>query len=154
MYNPAKERRLKLGLFIIIGLINVSVFCIWIPARLQINSTFIQVNEIWDRIEKALFAAVDMAMNTYFMWLVKSKLVSSGLTQYNLVYKYNLAMVCLSVALDVGRLRTHISHISKSNLLTCHFPSDHAHRSYVIAGRRSVSIPLPQPTCGHAPTCR
>ncbi|KAK3294399.1 uncharacterized protein B0H64DRAFT_418315 [Chaetomium fimeti] len=101
MYNPVKERRLKLGLFLIIGLINVSVFCIWVPARLQISPTWIHVNQIWDRIEKGIFAVVDMAMNIYFMWLVKSKLVSSGLTQYNLVYKYNLVMVCLSISLDI-----------------------------------------------------
>ncbi|KAH6632238.1 hypothetical protein F5144DRAFT_593039 [Chaetomium tenue] len=100
MYNPVKERRLKLGLFIAIGFINVSVFCVWIPARLQISPTIVHVNEIWDRIEKALFAAVDMAMNLYFMWLVKSKLVSNGLTQYNLIYKYNMVTVCLSMLLD------------------------------------------------------
>ncbi|KAH6856176.1 hypothetical protein B0I37DRAFT_333459 [Chaetomium sp. MPI-CAGE-AT-0009] len=101
MYDPVKERRLKQGLFILIGLINVSVFCLWVPARLQISPTFIHANEIWDRIEKGLFALVDMAMNGYFMWLVKSKLVSSGLTKYNLVYKYNLVMACVSVSLDI-----------------------------------------------------
>ncbi|KAK4145943.1 uncharacterized protein C8A04DRAFT_10092 [Dichotomopilus funicola] len=94
-------RRLKLGLLILIGLVNISVFCIWIPARLQINDTYMRINYVWDRIEKAIFAAIDFCMNAYFMWLVKSKLVSNGLTQYNRLYKYNLAMVTLSISLDV-----------------------------------------------------
>lgn len=91
-----------MSLFIIIGLLNISVFCIWIPARLQINDTYMRINNVWDRMEKAIFAAIDFFMNAYFMWLVKSRLVSNGLTQYNLIYKYNLAMVTLSISLDVG----------------------------------------------------
>lgn len=101
LYNPDKERRLKVGLAIAIGIINVSVFCIWVPARLQISETFIRANNIWDRIEKGLFATIDASLNTYFMWLVKSKLVASGLTQYNLVYRFNILMVCISISLDV-----------------------------------------------------
>jgi trafficking protein particle complex subunit 12 len=107
MYNPAKERRLKVGLLIAIGLINVSVFCIWVPARLQISPTFIRLNDIWDRLEKAIFAVIDLALNTYFMWLVKSKLVASGLTQYNVLYKYNLIIGCISISLDVSLPKTH-----------------------------------------------
>ncbi|KAJ4289407.1 hypothetical protein N0V88_006887 [Collariella sp. IMI 366227] len=101
MYNPEKERRLKVGLFIAIGLINVSVFCIWVPARLQISETFIRANNIWDRMEKAIFAVIDLCLNAYFMHLVKSKLVAHGLTQYMLVYKFNLVMVTISISLDV-----------------------------------------------------
>ncbi|KAK4125736.1 hypothetical protein N657DRAFT_688424 [Parathielavia appendiculata] len=101
LYNPEKARRLKLGLFIAIGLINISVFVIWVPARLRISETWIRINVIWDRMEKAIFAVIDMGLNGYFMWLVKSKLVAGGLKQYNLVYRYNLVMSCLSVSLDV-----------------------------------------------------
>lgn len=102
MYNPAKERRLRLGLLLAIGLINVSVFCIWVPARLQISQTYIRVNLIWDRAEKTIFAAIDLSLNTYFMWLLKSKLIASGLTQYDLVYKYNIVMVGVSISLDAS----------------------------------------------------
>jgi hypothetical protein len=102
MYNPVKERQLKVGLLIAIGVINVSVFCIWVHARLQISPTFIRLNDIWDRLEKAIFSVIDLALNTYFMWLVKSKLVSGGLTQYTVLYKYNLIIVCISISLDVS----------------------------------------------------
>jgi trafficking protein particle complex subunit 12 len=107
MYNPTKERRLKLGLLLAIGLINASVFCIWVPARLQISQGYIRVNFVWDRAEKAIFAAIDLSLNTYFMWLLKTKLIASGLTQYNLVYKYNIVMVGVSISLDVSLPRSH-----------------------------------------------
>ena len=104
MYNPQRERLLKVGLLIAIGIINISVFCIWVPARLQISQTFIRVNNIWDRIEKGIFAVIDLSLNVYFMWLVKTKLVASGLKQYNVVWKYNVLMVLISISLDVSNL--------------------------------------------------
>lgn len=109
MYDPVKQRRLKLGLLIVIGIINVSVFIIWVPARRRVSPTWIHVNNIWDRIEKAIFAAIDLALNTYFMWLVRTKLVACGLTQYNLLYKYNIVMVSVSMTLDVSSSRCQIS---------------------------------------------
>lgn len=42
---------LKGGVAVLITSINIAVYCIWIPARLQINDTYIHVNEIWDRTE-------------------------------------------------------------------------------------------------------
>lgn len=105
MYDPVKQRRLKLGLLIVIGIINVSVFIIWVPARRQVSPTWIHLNNIWDRTEKAIFAVIDLALNTYFMWLVRSKLVACGLTQYNMLYKYNIVMVSVSMTLDVSASR-------------------------------------------------
>ncbi|KAL2165614.1 hypothetical protein VTG60DRAFT_4252 [Thermothelomyces hinnuleus] len=90
-----------MGLLVAIGIINVSVFCIWVPARLQISQTFIRINNIWDRIEKVIFAVIDMSLNVYFMRLVKSKLVASGLKQYDIVWKYNVFMVFISISLDI-----------------------------------------------------
>lgn len=102
MYDPPKERLLKVGLLVAIGIINVSVFCIWIPARLQISHTFIRINDVWDRIEKSIFAVIDMSLNVYFMCLVRSKLVASGLRRYDIVWKHNVFMVFISISLDVS----------------------------------------------------
>lgn len=104
LYNPVKERRLKIGLAIAIGIINVSVFCIWVPARLQISETYIRANTIWDRAEKCIFTTIDAGLNAYFMWLVKKKLVANGLTQYNLIFRFNVVMVFISISLDVRHL--------------------------------------------------
>lgn len=141
MYDPVKERRLKVGLLIAVGIINVSVFCIWVPARLQISETFIRVNDIWDRMEKAIFAVVDMTLNTYFMWLVKSKLVASGLTQYNILFKYNLIMVCFSISLDVSLPSARLGITTNNSR-----PPDFAHRAHVSTGRCGVRTSTQAPT--------
>ncbi|KAK3324096.1 hypothetical protein B0T19DRAFT_402353 [Cercophora scortea] len=101
MYNPDRARALRIAVGIAIGMVNVSVFCIWIPARLQISPRWIQINNVWDRVEKSIFLLIDASLNWYFMWLIKSKLVANGLTKYRLVYRFNLLMVCLSISLDV-----------------------------------------------------
>ncbi|KAK3687450.1 hypothetical protein B0T22DRAFT_439081 [Podospora appendiculata] len=101
MYNPDKARTLRLAVGLAIGVVNVSVFCIWIPARLQISPRWIQVNNVWDRVEKSIFLVIDASLNWYFMWLIKSKLVANGLIKYRLVYRFNLLMVCLSISLDI-----------------------------------------------------
>ncbi|KAK1633508.1 hypothetical protein BDP81DRAFT_463251 [Colletotrichum phormii] len=98
---PAQATRLKWGVFGILLAVNISVFCIWIPARLQINDTYIQINEIWDRIEKGIFLLVDAGLNLTFIYLVKSRLIASGLTKYTALFRFNLAMIAVSMSLDV-----------------------------------------------------
>ncbi|TDZ54470.1 hypothetical protein CTRI78_v006351 [Colletotrichum trifolii] len=93
--------RLKWGVFIVLLAINVSVFCIWIPARLQISHTYIHVNEIWDRIEKGIFLLVDAGLNLTFIYLVKSRLIASGLTKYTRLFRFNLLMIAVSMSLDI-----------------------------------------------------
>ncbi|KAK6083076.1 hypothetical protein SCUP234_03904 [Seiridium cupressi] len=83
------------------GITPPSVFCIWLPARLQISETYMRVNDIWDRTEKAIFAVVDAGLNCYFMWTVRTNLISAGLVKYQPLFRFNLMMVCISVALDV-----------------------------------------------------
>ncbi|KAK4663253.1 hypothetical protein QC763_606950 [Podospora pseudopauciseta] len=101
-FNPDDARRLKLGVGLAVGVINISVFCIWLPARLQISETFINLNNIWDRVEKALFLVIDFCLNIYFMYMVRTKLIANGLKKYELVYKFNLSMIVVSLLLDVG----------------------------------------------------
>ncbi|KAK8134592.1 hypothetical protein PG984_006604 [Apiospora sp. TS-2023a] len=93
--------RMQWGCAIGLGVINVSVFCIWIPARLQISPAFVHINEIWDRVEKCIFCLMDVALNVYFVYLVRSRLISNGLTKYNRLFKFNLFMIVVSMSLDV-----------------------------------------------------
>ncbi|KAM0352894.1 hypothetical protein ACHAPU_001777 [Fusarium lateritium] len=99
--SPTIIRRLKWGIFAILAAINVSVFCIWLPARLQINQTYVDINTIWDRIEKGIFAVIDLALNFYFVYLVRSTLISYGLTKYVVLYRFNLVMVVVSISMDI-----------------------------------------------------
>ncbi|KAK0661627.1 hypothetical protein QBC41DRAFT_350630 [Cercophora samala] len=101
LFNPYHARRLKITAGLAIGLINISVFCIWLPARLQISETFIRLNNIWDRVEKALFLIIDGCLNVYFMHMVRTKLIANGLKKYEMVYKFNLSMMVVSLLLDV-----------------------------------------------------
>ncbi|KAK4159812.1 hypothetical protein QBC43DRAFT_221101 [Cladorrhinum sp. PSN259] len=101
LFDREFARRLKFGVGVAIGLVTISVFCIWAPARLQISQRWMDINRIWDRVEKALFLIIDASLNIYFMRLVRTKLIANGLTKYKLVYKFNIFMVCISIGLDV-----------------------------------------------------
>ncbi|KAH9883330.1 hypothetical protein F4778DRAFT_802517 [Xylariomycetidae sp. FL2044] len=96
-----KSRRLKWSIFSVILVINISVFCIWVPARLQINETYIHINEVWDRVEKGIFCVLDACLNLYFIHLVRSRLIANGLTKYTRLFKMNLVMISISICLDV-----------------------------------------------------
>ncbi|KAH7322403.1 hypothetical protein B0I35DRAFT_333216, partial [Stachybotrys elegans] len=93
--------RLKWGCAVGLGIINISVFCVWIPARLQISAQWIHVNEIWDRVEKVIFCLIDAGLNFYFIYLVRSRLIANGLTKYNGLYKFNILMIFVSMSLDI-----------------------------------------------------
>ncbi|KAM0560082.1 hypothetical protein ACHAPJ_004042 [Fusarium lateritium] len=86
---------------IILGLINISVFCIWIPAQMQISQKYHDINVIWDRIEKGIFLVIDACLHSYFIYLIRVKLISNGLDKYKPLLRYNLAMVAVSMCLDV-----------------------------------------------------
>lgn len=93
--------RVKWGTFALLILINISVVCIWVPANLQINEKFVAINNIWDRCQKALICVIDAALNYYFVHLVRSRLIANGLTKYTRLYRYNLFMIFVSIALDI-----------------------------------------------------
>jgi len=73
-----RAMHLKLGVAALITAINISVYCIWVPARLQISEKYEHLNVIWDRCEKVIYLLVDGALNWYFMRIVRKKLVNQG----------------------------------------------------------------------------
>jgi hypothetical protein len=106
MVSKARATRLKWIVFVIILLVNISVFVIWMPARLQINDRWIRLNAIWDRCEKVIFAVVDGVLNGYFVYLVRSRLIENGLTKYIPLYRMNIGLIGLSLSLDVRNPRS------------------------------------------------
>ncbi|KAH7112756.1 hypothetical protein B0J13DRAFT_652521 [Dactylonectria estremocensis] len=86
---------------VILGLINISVFVVWIPARLQISPIWVHVNEIYDRIEKGLFLIIDACLHLYFIYLLRVKLIANGLEKYVPLFRFNLMMVAVSMSLDI-----------------------------------------------------
>jgi len=101
MVDKRKARLIKWSLFIIVGLINISVSCVWIPALLGINQTFVTLNHIGERIEKTLFLLLDAGLNVYFLYLVRSNLISKGLSKYWPLFNFNAVIVLVSVAMDI-----------------------------------------------------
>ncbi|KAG5803636.1 hypothetical protein H9Q74_012097 [Fusarium xylarioides] len=86
MVNRHNAWKLKLIVFLVLLVINISVFCVWIPARLQISPKWIAVNA---------------GLNFYFIYLVRSRLIANGLTKYTRLYRVNLFMIAVSMTMDV-----------------------------------------------------
>lgn len=99
--NRRKSRMIKWVLFGIIALVNISVACIWIPAQLGTIKTFVTLNHIWERIEKSIFLCVDLGLNVYFLYVVRSQLIGKGLTKYWRLFHFNAAIVFVSVSMDL-----------------------------------------------------
>ncbi|KAI0150226.1 hypothetical protein GGR57DRAFT_514496 [Xylariaceae sp. FL1272] len=94
-------RRLKIGVAVLITAVNISVYSIWIPARMQIPGPFAHTNTWWDRCEKVIYAISDGCLNVYFIWLVQKRLVSSGLEKYRRLAKFNTFIIAFSMSMDV-----------------------------------------------------
>jgi hypothetical protein len=67
MMNRKRAKQLKIGVAAGIVVLNITVFCIWIPAKLEVNQTFVKLNVVWDRIEKVIILVVDAWLNYYFI---------------------------------------------------------------------------------------
>ena len=119
--------KMRWGTAIILGLINISVFVIWIPAQLQISETFVNVNHIWDRIEKGLFLVIDACLHLYFIYLIRVKLIANGLEKYNPLFRFNLSMVAISMSLDVGTA-IFILHVKLTNPFLGYSDWEHVYR--------------------------
>lgn len=94
-------RWLQFGVAALITLINISVYNIWIPARLQISERYIWINEWWDRCEKVIYLLVDGALNIYYILIVKRNLISHGLVKYRRLTNFNIFIIFFSLSMDV-----------------------------------------------------
>ncbi|EKG11702.1 hypothetical protein MPH_11195 [Macrophomina phaseolina MS6] len=101
LVDRKKAYRIKVGVAILITAVNISVYCIWIPARLQVSKAYIHLNDIWDRIEKVIYLIVDACLNRYFIKVVQDRLVRQGFKKYESVVKFNLYIIGFSLSMDV-----------------------------------------------------
>lgn len=92
---------LKFGVAVLITAINISVYTIWIPARLQISERYIWINEWWDRCEKVIYLLVDGALNVFYILIVKRNLISHGLIKYKRLANFNIFIIFFSLSMDV-----------------------------------------------------
>ena len=101
MINNRKALFLKVGLFVGIGIINISVYFIWIMAQMQGTPKITRLNFIWEHFEKTFFLVIDLALNLYFLYLVRSRLISRGLAKYWRLYNFNAAIIMVSTSMDI-----------------------------------------------------
>ncbi|CAE7182913.1 unnamed protein product [Rhizoctonia solani] len=116
---PSSSQRfwLKFVVAVWVVMISISVYCIWIPAKLQISETFIRVNLYWDHTEKILYLFTDAALNIMFIRLIRQRLVSKGvcgfvcfapttidsgkLKKYDKLVTLNSRMIFISLSMDI-----------------------------------------------------
>ena len=92
---------LKIAVAVTITAINISVYNIWIPARLQISDRYIHINEWWDRCEKGIYLIIDAGLNLYFINIVQRNLVKNGLQKYRRLVQWNKFIIAFSLGMDV-----------------------------------------------------
>ncbi|PBK73573.1 hypothetical protein ARMSODRAFT_1015115 [Armillaria solidipes] len=99
--KPSQRLTLKLVVIGVVSVVSISTSCIWIPAELQINSTYISLNKWWDKFEKSIYLLLDLALNILFIRMVKGRLVDHGLKKYDRVMRFNQRIIILSIGMDV-----------------------------------------------------
>lgn len=85
----------------IVTAINISVYCIFIPARLHVSPQYERVDNIWDRCEKVIYLIVDGLLNWKFIRTVQTNLLKMGLQKYRSLMQVNIGIVLLSLSMDV-----------------------------------------------------
>jgi len=98
--NRTHALRLKIGIAVFITTINISVYTIWIPARLQISSEYERINIIWDRCEKVIYLITDACLNWYFIHTVQERLVRKGMVKYDRLVRFNVWIIGFSLSMD------------------------------------------------------
>lgn len=95
--------RVKWGTAVLITIVNILVFCIWIPAHVSDIKIFTDINTYWDRASKVIILIVDAGLNWWFLKIVKQRLVRyHGLTKYQPLVTFNARLMVLSIAMDVS----------------------------------------------------
>ncbi|CAI6099702.1 hypothetical protein V2G26_007420 [Clonostachys chloroleuca] len=90
------------GLAIIITPINIAVSYIWTTAHLGgATPTQQHVNVVFEKAEKAFFLVIDLSLNLYFLYLVRSSLIANSLDKYWRLFNFNAGMVFISTSMDI-----------------------------------------------------
>ncbi|KAF8600126.1 hypothetical protein BDV93DRAFT_448286 [Ceratobasidium sp. AG-I] len=99
--GPSQRFWLKFVIAAWITAINISVYCIWIPAKLQISEKYHIINLYWDRTEKCLYLVTDAILNYMFVRIIRKRLVAMGLKKYDKLVRFNEKIIIVSLAMDV-----------------------------------------------------
>ncbi|KAI0018122.1 hypothetical protein F4780DRAFT_540850 [Xylariomycetidae sp. FL0641] len=101
--NRDRVNRIKWGVVAFIGLVQVAVFCIFIPGHLVPPPVplLAKINTYWDPASKIIICLVDASLNWWFLRVVKQRLVNEhGLTKYQPLVSFNAKLLIVSVGMD------------------------------------------------------
>ncbi|KAM5343544.1 hypothetical protein ACJ41O_012081 [Fusarium nematophilum] len=101
MPSPRDATKLRWGVFLVLLLVNFGTLIVWTPAQLQISPRWVSINEIWGRCEKGIFFIVDFALNLRFVYLIRNRMASHGLSKYVSLFRLNMVLIAFSVSLDL-----------------------------------------------------
>ncbi|OAQ78337.1 hypothetical protein VFPBJ_06456 [Purpureocillium lilacinum] len=102
MVHKHKARWLKIGLFVSITCVNIVVWVIWVRAHEPYATPFdVELNDYFEKTEKSFFLIIDLGLNMLFLYLVRFRLIASGLSKYWRLFKFNIGMVALSTSMDI-----------------------------------------------------
>lgn len=99
--TPRQRFWLKFTTAVWIAAINISVCCVWVPAKLQISKQYHDLNLWWDRVEKILYLITDGVLNYVFVRLIKKRLGAAGLTKCDELIRFNEKITAVSIAMDI-----------------------------------------------------
>ncbi|KAM5349556.1 hypothetical protein ACJ41O_006061 [Fusarium nematophilum] len=102
MTNKRRATKLKWSLVFAIGLVNIAVYYIWTTAHMPNATPFqVRLNLIFEKAEKSFFLVIDLALNLYFLYLVRFRLIADGLSKYWRLFNFNAGMVLISTSMDI-----------------------------------------------------
>ncbi|KHJ30428.1 hypothetical protein EV44_g6400 [Erysiphe necator] len=95
-----KARILKYSVATLITMVNISMYCTWVPGRLERSKKWEEINKILDYGEKVIYLVVDACLNLLFMYIIQENLVRKGLVKYDRLLRFNKCIIGFSLSMD------------------------------------------------------
>lgn len=93
---------MKIVLVAIVGIINISVTCIYLAGYFINSEYYTHLHKIWDPIDKVVDLLIDISLNTVFLRIIQKELIANGLKKYRLLFYIGIVFVLISLCMDVS----------------------------------------------------
>ncbi|KAK1498939.1 hypothetical protein CCUS01_02559 [Colletotrichum cuscutae] len=101
LVNKKRAKMMKFGLLAIVGVINISVTCIYVTGYSINPEYFTHLHKIWDPIDKVVDLLIDISLNTVFLRIIQHEFVADGLQKYRLLFYCGVLFVLISLCMDI-----------------------------------------------------
>ncbi|KAK4921598.1 hypothetical protein LTR66_016663, partial [Elasticomyces elasticus] len=119
-------RKIKWAAIVYVLILNIGLYIFAIPAQLQWMAPWYRGNEVWQQLEKGLICFMDIWLNWYFVYLIKTKLMVGGAAstmaeKWRPLYRYSIPMAISNVLIDFLLLGSTAKITQENFLLTLQF---------------------------------